>query len=337
MDKEKILAAEEKRLQEVDKITDEYLKNLKKVYLAAKKEIDAEIAKFYAEFPDMDYTEVRKLLKPVQLLRVHKAAKRAYKDSKAKGYTANFTQFCKNLEDKMRISRLEMLQLEIYSRIEEISAYQREQMQEDMKKIYIYQYQHSAFDDSFVTGIGVNLGAINDTMVDLAVKGDWLESNFAKRNNVNCDRIIAALNETIPQAFILGKNPKQFAEIIADKLGVSYNNAVRLARTEYIHIATEARYQQMKDTDLFDEYQYISTLDNRTSDICQNMNNKVFKFSEYKQGVTAPPLHPHCRSTIIPYFEDEQNYKRIAKDKTGRYVYVDGNISFADYKRLYLS
>jgi SPP1 gp7 family putative phage head morphogenesis protein len=47
-----------------------------------------------------------------------------------------------------------------------------------------------------------------------------------------------------------------------------------------------------------DRYVYRATLDGRTSTICRGADGRVFRYGE--AGALEPPLHPNCRSTIIP-------------------------------------
>ena len=43
------------------------------------------------------------------------------------------------------------------------------------------------------------------------------------------------------------------------------------------------------------------------------MDGKVFKMSEYEEGVTAPSFHVICRSCTAPYFDDEFAKKSCEK------------------------
>ena len=66
------------------------------------------------------------------------------------------------------------------------------------------------------------------------------------------------------------------------------------------------------------------------------MDGKVLPLSEFKPGITAPPLHCHCRSTTCPYFDDEftENETRAARDpKTGKSVQVDSKLSYEEWKK----
>ena len=45
---------------------------------------------------------------------------------------------------------------------------------------------------------------------------------------------------------------------------------------------------------------FSAILDSRTSWVCSLNHEKVFPISELITGVNQPPLHPHCRSILLP-------------------------------------
>ena len=102
------------------------------------------------------------------------------------------------------------------------------------------------------------------------------------------------------------------------------------------HIANESQKLAYKETpEILQQYKILATLDNRTSEICQEQDGKVYKMSEWIEGVTAPPFHPNCRTTTIPYFDDMSidEYGRIATDySTGQAYYVPSNLSYTEWK-----
>jgi hypothetical protein len=60
------------------------------------------------------------------------------------------------------------------------------------------------------------------------------------------------------------------------------------------------------------------------------MDGKVFKTSEIQIGVNAPPLHPRCRSTMIPHFEG--NIKaRAARDAYGNSIEIPEDLSYEEW------
>lgn len=90
-----------------------------------------------------------------------------------------------------------------------------------------------------------------------------------------------------------------FKDIADQGFNQSFNNASRLVRTEITYVHNQCsveRYQEMG----LEEYEYVAEMDDRTSEICQELNGKVFKLSDAQPGENLPPMHPNCRSTIVP-------------------------------------
>lgn len=69
------------------------------------------------------------------------------------------------------------------------------------------------------------------------------------------------------------------------------------------------------------------------------MDGKHFPMSEWKVGVTAPPFHVHCRSTTVPYFDDEFDAvgERAARDEeTGKTYFVPGNMTYKEWDKAFV-
>jgi len=66
--------------------------------------------------------------------------------------------------------------------------------------------------------------------------------------------------------------------------------------------------------------------------MCQEQDGKVYPLAEAVVGINYPPLHPWCRSTTIPYFEDLGG-ERIAKDADGTRYYVPGDMTYEEWKK----
>jgi hypothetical protein len=57
--------------------------------------------------------------------------------------------------------------------------------------------------------------------------------------------------------------------------------------------------------------------------------------SEWEEGITAPPFHPNCRTTTVPYFPEMDNadYTRMATDySTGQAYYVPSSMSYREWR-----
>lgn len=100
--------------------------------------------------------------------------------------------------------------------------------------------------------------------------------------------------------------------------------------TESAFFASAAQQKAFSDLDV-ELYEIVATLDMNTSEICQELDGKVFDMKDYQVGVSAPPFHPWCRSVTAPYFEDDDDSMRAARGADGQTYYVDGKTKYADW------
>lgn len=80
-------------------------------------------------------------------------------------------------------------------------------------------------------------------------------------------------------------------------MGTTTRDATALVRTAVNQIATKAHQETYKQhDDVTDSYQYVATLDSRTTEICMALDGKIFRYGEGPE----PPQHWNCRSTTVP-------------------------------------
>ncbi|WP_198142968.1 minor capsid protein, partial [Sneathia sanguinegens] len=106
------------------------------------------------------------------------------------------------------------------------------------------------------------------------------------------------MQKTITVGVITGKTPYDLSKDFARVMKVDRNRATVLLQTETARVRSMAEIESYKQMEV-SKYQIIATLDDRTFDICQSMDMKVFDVKDYEVGVTAPPFHPNCRSTKV--------------------------------------
>mgnify|MGYP007045686703 FL=1 len=59
--------------------------------------------------------------------------------------------------------------------------------------------------------------------------------------------------------------------------------------------------------------------------------------AQYEVGVTAPPMHPHCRSCTVPYFEDDiEDSKRAARNDEGKTYLVPADMTYSEWKKTFV-
>jgi hypothetical protein len=70
------------------------------------------------------------------------------------------------------------------------------------------------------------------------------------------------------------------------------------------------------------------------------MDGKVFPLAQAQTGVNVPPLHPHCRSTTVPHFAEDdlsEPADRVARDKDGKTYLVGEDVTFKQWTDKYAS
>lgn len=93
----------------------------------------------------------------------------------------------------------------------------------------------------------------------------------------------------------------------------------RTAITETSTTVNKATYKLNED--VLDGYEYVATLDSRTSLICANLDGRVFRLDDPK-GI-RPPQHFNCRSTTVPIVKSHEDLmntdsNRISKRRLKR-------------------
>ena len=205
---------------------------------------------------------------------------------------------------RSRITRLEKLKGDIYAKTKELAykeyAIQTQTHKDIMKGIYnsTIQDTFTAFDRS----IGFN--QLDELTIKQVLNYPWSGKNYSQRIWDNTDDLAEALSDIMTRGVMTGASKEKMSREVRDRLNASKSDADRLIRTEsnYFHNQAEAKaYEDMG----VEQYEYLATLDARTSPICQRLDGKRFKLKDMKVGVNYPPMHPRCRSTVIAYFGDE--------------------------------
>jgi len=88
----------------------------------------------------------------------------------------------------------------------------------------------------------------------------------------------------------------------------------RTAITETSSNISNATYKLNED--VIDGYQYVATLDSRTSLICSRLDGKVFRLDS-KTGV-RPPQHFNCRSTTVPIVKSYNDIKNTSSSRISK-------------------
>lgn len=259
------------------------------------------------------------------------------KHGQENGISADWSRELENASAKYHIERLEVMQLQIRGEIEKLYNKRENRMGEYLKDVFKDQYYRTAFEIAKGTGVGTNLYKLNDGLVNNIIHKPWAPDGkgFSERIWADKDKLINTLHTEITQGFIRGDAADKIINRVSEKMNVSKANAARLVYTESAAYSSKARLKSYQDLGL-EKYEVVATLDSRTSEICQEMDGKVFDLKDYEVGVTAPPYHVRCRSTTAPYFDDDKGERAARNETTGKTEYAPANMKYKDWKEKHI-
>lgn len=140
--------------------------------------------------------------------------------------------------------------------------------------------------------------------------GDLLEpflKTWAQGDAIRVGNVVRngwAQGRTLPQMIreVVGTKANGYKDGI---LEVSRRTAGTVINTATQHVANAARMEVWeRNGDLVKKYQWVSTLDRRTTQQCKSLDGRQF---EAGKG-PMPPIHPNCRSTTVAVLGPEWDW-----------------------------
>ena len=317
-------------------------KEIEEQYRQAQRELESQISVWYQRFAknnDITMQEARRLLTSGELAELKWDVNEYIKYGQQNAIDGKWMKQLENASARAHISRLEALKLQLQQQVEVAFGNQLDSVDSAMRAVYSMGYMHTAFEIQKGFGVGHNFAMLNQTLIDRILNRPWSPDgkNFSDRIWNNKQKLINELNTTLTQGIILGKDPQKIINGMSKRLNVSKTNAGRLVMTESAAFASRAQEDCFKELGV-EEYEIVATLDSHTSEICQDMDGKVFKMSERQIGINAPPFHVYCRTTTVPYFNDEwsKNTERAARDENGDTYYVPENMTYKEWEKKFV-
>ena len=314
-----------------------YAKEIEKQYKIAENKIKSDIEKWYIRIADnnqISLAEAKKLLTKDEL----KEFKWTLVEYTQKAKSGTWKKELENASARVHIQRLEALQLQVKNSIEILRNKENEMLEDYLIKNYEDTYYHSLYEISKGLNLKTSFATLDKNKINQVITKPWLKDgkNFSDRIWQDKEQLINTLRTKITQSFITGSTLDEAVEdiskFVSDKIKNKEYVARRLLETESAAYASKAQIEAFKSIDV-EKYEIVATLDLHTSEICQEMDGKVFKLSDQEVGVTVPPFHTHCRTVIAPYFDDEST--RASRDENGEYKEVK-YMNYKEWKDQYI-
>lgn len=236
-----------------------------------------------------------------------------------------------------RLKRLATLQAQISAVMHQV--YEQELLESTVlyKSLIQDTYYKTIFDIQQQIGVGFSFSYVDEKQID-TLKINWSGKNYSERIWNNTQKVAEKVQEEVLMSLLTGRTEREAAETIRKQFATGAAQARRLVRTESNFVSSELSFQAYEEAEI-EEYQFLATLDLKTSQICRTMDGKIFKVSERQTGVNCPPMHPWCRSTTVSVVDREyiKSMTRRARDpKTGKTIKVPRSMTYEEWYEKYV-
>lgn len=306
----------------------------------AQAQIDKEINAWYARFAknnQISLQEAKKLLNTKELKEFKWDVQEYIKYGRQNALDQKWMKELENASARFHISRLEALKIRTQNAAEQAFGNELDEIDQMAARVYMDDYYHTAYEIQKGLGIGWDVSQIDQRKLDNILSKPWTtdKMTFSDRIWKSKTQLIDSLHTEMTQMCVLGKAPDQAINAIARRMNVSKGQAGRLIMTEAAYFGSAAQKDCFNDLDV-EKYEIVATLDNRTSEVCQQMDGKVFDMKDFQAGVTAPPFHVWCRSCTAPWFEDNDDGTRAARGADGKTYQVPASMKYDDWKEYFV-
>lgn len=140
---------------------------------------------------------------------------------------------------------------------------------------------------------GNTLTKLDVKMVERIVNQKWNGKDYSARVWSNRKNLVQKVMKNISTGFIQGHEFKKMSDRLARDMNVGFYEARRLIETETTGALENAKTETFKELGV-EKYQFIATVDDRTSDICLSLDGKIFDMKDRQIGINCPFMHPFC-------------------------------------------
>lgn len=132
----------------------------------------------------------------------------------------------------------------------------------------------------------------------------WAEDGklYSDRLWTHKDQLLQSLKTDLINGVMAGKSVQDITNQVVENVGQAYRASEAVVRTETNFVIHQSEKVLLQEYGV-KKYRFLAEIDNRTSTDCKGLNGKEFLLSEAVVGTNYPPIHPNCRSTVIPIVE----------------------------------
>lgn len=303
---------EKKHIEQLNKADDDYSSKLQGHYDETIKDINNDINEFYVKYANKEGISLAEAKKKVANEDVKAFQSTAKKMVKDKDFSPDANEKLRLYNATMRINRLEMLKAKIGLELTGMNTKQSASLKAKLTKEYQSEVERQA-------GIlGENKLDNVAAKVDTVVNGSFYNATFSQRIWANQDSLKARIDKHLTDWLIRGDKPTdKLAKDLAKEMGVSFNMADRLMKTESSRISVEAEKNSLSEAGV-KYYWIVGEAD--ACDVCKELirksHTKPIKVDDATIGDNTPPIHARCRCTMSAASDDWEDWNQWLQDNS---------------------
>lgn len=252
---------------------------------------------------------------------------------------------------RARITRMQAIQESTRKAMTEAATVELKATKELLKGQAEMAYARTLYDIQSSVGMGFLGTGIPNTAMREVLSANWSGLRYSTRVWQNRDAMVQILKSAMLEQASIGKlsdlSKKELTGLVdlnkwkqqlksKFKTEAQYAKyaAERLIRTESAFVCNQTDAVVYKECGV-EKYEFIATLDTRTSEACQEKDGEFFPVEDKEVGVNFPPLHPHCRSTTGAVIDGvaRDKMQRRARKADGSTELVPRDMKYAEWKR----
>lgn len=308
-------------------------------YKYALKSIDEKINYWYNRIADnnnISIADAKKLLNKKELADFKMTLAEYIEKGRENALNQKWLKQLENASARVHIERLQALQIEVQQQVENALSGFDDAMQLELLHVYEESYCRTIY--TIQNGIGVysNFATLDKNTIKNVLSRPWAvdETVFSDKIWTNKTKLINTLNKELVNMFMTGESPAKTIKKISNVMDASRSNIERLVYTESAYFHNKGSLDGYAETGV-DEYEFVCGLDKVTCERCARLDGTHYGTTDAEVGVNYPPMHPRCRCTTVPYFDDDfaETY-RSSRNKQGKTVYkFKDNVTYTEWRK----
>ena len=261
-----------------------YQKQLEEVYAMIFLSIEKEINDFYNRFANenhITFAQAKQMMTSKEREAFQMTLQEYIQYGSMEGVDEKWLKKLENASTVHRITMLQAIQYQLQHHAERLTAKKAEGLTRALKEIYKEGYYRTAY----TMQINNPFAKIDENKIEKVLSRPWSPDgkNFSQRIwGSDRSNLIHQLNTRFTQGIIRGEAREKIIKDMKKALNSSAQATKRLVLTESAFVASASRKDCFEELGV-EKYQFLATLDLKTSVICQDMDGKVF---ERKDGKT---------------------------------------------------